>query len=282
MQTLFIVVSSLCIFTACNLQRTQPTSVQEPTLQQPTILVQDVVTVTESVPSSTQPPATDPTDWQIIDEGLEWQTIVPEGNSFAQMNVLRIDPDLHQFRAMYQAGNPQYLSDWQAINVDAVAIINANFFSPDNTILGNLVSDGIRFGETFRNTGGTFLLENGVPSIRSNRTQPYQGQPVEQAVEGFPSLVENGESIYFNSNPSPVSRRTIIAQDTDGHILLMVTPFIGLSLTDLSQYLPTTDLNIVHALNLDGGGSSMMYVQPIDYTISSFDPVPAVLAVYRR
>jgi hypothetical protein len=41
-------------------------------------------------------------------------------------------------------------------------------------------------------------------------------------------------------------------------------------------------MNIVYALNMDGGGSTMMTVNPLNYTIRSFDPVPAVLAVYKR
>ena len=38
----------------------------------------------------------------------------------------------------------------------------------------------------------------------------------------------------------------------------MVTSLSGLTLLDLAEYLPTTDMNLVDALNLDGGGSSML------------------------
>jgi hypothetical protein len=64
----------------------------------------------------------------------------------------------------------------------------------------------------------------------------------------------------------------------------MTTPsFIGMRLVDLSNYLPTTDLDLVTVVNLDGGGSSMMAVTvPTLFQALSFDPVPAVLAVYAR
>jgi exopolysaccharide biosynthesis protein len=62
----------------------------------------------------------------------------------------------------------------------------------------------------------------------------------------------------------------------------MATPFLGLSLAELSAYLPTTDLNIVTALNLDGGGSTMMSVNPQGFSIPSFDPVPTILAIYKN
>jgi hypothetical protein len=65
----------------------------------------------------------------------------------------------------------------------------------------------------------------------------------------------------------------------------MVTPLVGMTLVELSEYLPTTDLELRTAVNLDGGGSTMLYLNVpggIEYTLSSFDPVPAVLAVYPR
>jgi len=44
-------------------------------------------------------------------------------------------------------------------------------------------------------------------------------------------------------------------------------------------------MNLVNALNLDGGGSTMMYLNANgtpEYIVTSLDPVPAVLAVYTR
>jgi len=279
----FIIALSV---SACNLQRNPSTSsqVQAPTVtnNENPVLVQETVATSDAPNIEVQTPAEESSDWQIVEDGLAWRTVVPDGNTFAQMNILRIDPERFRFRAVYQAGNPLSLRQWNETLPDAVALVNANFFERGNTVLGVLVSDGMRFGETFRRTGGTFIVENGVPSIRSNQTQPYQGQPVEQAVEGFPLLVADGQSVHYSNNRAQRTRRTVIAQDSDGHILLMVSPFLGLSLTDLSLFLPTSDLNIVHALNLDGGGSTMMSVQPTDYTLGAFDPVPAVLAVYRR
>jgi hypothetical protein len=66
----------------------------------------------------------------------------------------------------------------------------------------------------------------------------------------------------------------------------MVTPLLGITLADLSTYLVTTDMNIIHAINLDGGGSSMLYYHTpgaqSPFMLPSIDPVPAVLAVYAR
>lgn len=261
-----IITSILFFLSACTLQSQQSTTQIPPT---PTTQHSAISNESTEV-------------WEEIDTGLSWRTITPENNTFAQMRVLKIDPQQYDFRAVYQPQNPLTLSEWQAQLPDAIAIINANFFDPNNQALGIVVSDGLRHGIPFRNTGGTFVVENGEPIIYSNQPQPYNGNNIQQAIEGFPMLVQNGQAAYFDNRQSRATRRTLIAKDTQGNVLIMATPFLGLSLAELSAYLPTTDLNIVTALNLDGGGSTMMSVQPEDYAITSFDPVPTVLAIYKN
>ena len=107
----------------------------------------------------------------------------------------------------------------------------------------------------------------------------------EQAVQGFPMLVTNRQQAYTNSRPDRATRRTLIAQDSQGRILLMVTPLAGITLLDLSAALAASDMDIVNAFNLDGGGSTLLGLDVparSPYTLASFDPVPAVLAVYAR
>lgn len=237
------------------------------------------------MPAPTSVPATldvSNDTWETIADGLDTRIYIPNENEFARLVVMRIDPTQYSFRAVYRAGDPLNIIDWQRAEPDATIIINANFFSPEYTVQGLLVSDGQIFGTSYGNRGGTFVVQNGLPSVRANQSQPYQGEPLEQAIQAYPLLVENSQSTYFDRTRAENTRRTVIAQDVNGNILIMVTPFIGLSLADLSEYLPTTDMNIVTAFNLDGGGSTMMAVPDMDYILSAFDRVPAILAVYPR
>jgi exopolysaccharide biosynthesis protein len=98
-------------------------------------------------------------------------------------------------------------------------------------------------------------------------------------------LILNGVQAYGNSDSDRVARRTVVGQDVQGRIILIATPLVGMELARLSDYLASTNLEIANAFNLDGGGSTMMYVAPGQggpYVLNSFDPVPAVLAVYPR
>jgi hypothetical protein len=217
--------------------------------------------------------------------GLEQRTYVPDGNALAQLVVLRIDPAYYTFRAHYRPGDALNLDQWRETLPDAAVIINANFFSPAEIIQGLLVSDGISYGQTFTDRGGMFLVLNGAPRVRSNLLEPYWGEPLEQAVQGFPMLVTNGQTAEIRDASNRTSRRTAVGQDSQGRIILMATPLLGLGLLDLSAYLPTTDLGLVYAFNLDGGGSTMLSIRAPghrDYTLPAFDAVPAVLAAYPR
>ncbi|MCB9451054.1 MAG: phosphodiester glycosidase family protein [Anaerolineaceae bacterium] len=225
-------------------------------------------------------------DWQSLAPGLESRVLVPDAQRpFTRMVALRIDPAFFTFRAHYTPGVALTTRHWTEALPDATVIINANFFSPDDEILGMLVADGVLYGRTFTDRGGMFAVRDGGVRVQSLVAEPYGGEFLEQAVQAFPMLVVSGAASYAGTPTDRLTRRTIIGQSTDGRIIILATPLLGLTLGELSTYLPTTDLGLVNAVNLDGGGSTQMVVQVpgvLDYTITSFDAVPAVLAVYPR
>jgi uncharacterized protein YigE (DUF2233 family) len=223
--------------------------------------------------------------WETLAPGLERRVFTPDpSNLLSQLVVLRIDPAYFTFHAYYRPGDPLSVQRWQESLPGAVAIVNGNFFTPENAALGLVIVDGLSYGESFVGQGGTFQVQAGLPRVRSNILEPYQGEALEQAVQGFPMLVVDAQTNAARLNDTDSSRRTVVAQDSYGRILLMVTPLLGLTLADLSAYLPTTDMEIVNALNLDGGGSTLMYLNSgsSPYMVRSFDPVPVVLAVYPK
>ncbi|MBW4438693.1 MAG: phosphodiester glycosidase family protein [Pleurocapsa minor GSE-CHR-MK-17-07R] len=233
---------------------------------------------------TTAPSASEPAGgWTQIANGAEIRTLNPGGRyPFTQFTVLRLDPARVTFRAHYRPGEPLTLAGWRAALPDAAGFINANFFDPQNNAVGLITTDGAQFGQSYFGRGGMFQVQNGTPRVRSLITEPYQGELLEQAVQAFPMLVTAGVPNYERTNGDRASRRTIVAQDTDGRILLIVTnSLFGMTLADLSQYLADSGLSIQNALNLDGGGSTMFALNGGEsITIPSFDPVPAVLAFY--
>ena len=229
------------------------------------------------------PAATASSAWQFVAAGMEWRTLIPKGDELAQIIAIRIDPQRFRFRAIYREGDPQSLADWRALEEGTSLIINANFFDENQRALGAVVSDGVRYGAAYTDRGGLFLLRDGAPVLMSSISPQAQlDSAVQQAIQGFPLLVDQGRPAYFGAANGERNRRTLIAEDSSGKILIMVSPLLGLSLNDLSAWLPTTGLKIVTAVNLDGGGSTLLALPAADFFLPSFDAVPTILAVYPR
>ena len=223
--------------------------------------------------------------WQTIGDGLASQTLVADDSGFLSLSAVRIDPARYQFRVHYMPGQALSLGQWRDVLPDADVIINGNFFTPELTALGLVVSDGVASGQSYTDRGGTFAVQGGQLRIWSNRVGQPDPVPIVQAVQAFPMLVQGSQAAFSDTNQNRVTRRSAIGIDTDGHVVLMATPGLGPGLYDLSQLLADTsrhDMNLVDAFNLDGGGSTMLYVAATQYRINSFDPVPVVLAVYAR
>ena len=262
-----LLVVFFLLITGCTLQSTPPLPSQT------------------NIPSNSLiTPNTPDSDWRELLPGLEQRTLDSQDGAPAEITALRIDPTLFTFRAHYQAGNPYSLTEWRTVTESAVGFVNANFFDPQYRAQGLLIVDGQFISQSFQNRGGWFGLLDDQPFIRSTTQQPYAGEAVTQAVQAFPMLVLDGAQAYTSTAPDRITRRTAIGQDAQGRIILLATPGFGTTLRELSAYLAESDLNLVNAFNLDGGGSTMMSVTAGNavYTLGAFDRVPTILAVYPR
>lgn len=227
------------------------------------------------------------TTWEQLAPGLERRFYRPgEDYALTQFVAVRIDPALYTFRVHYRPGDPLNLERWRAALPNAIAFVNANFFDAQHNALGLVVSDGVAYGQAYQGIGGMLQVQNNGVRVRSTILEPYNGEPLEQAAQAFPMLVTNGQASFANPQNDRISRRMVAGQDVQGRIVLIATAsVIGMKLVDLSTYLASTDLQLVNAVNFDGGGSTMLALdapgQP-PYHILSLDPVPTVLAIYPR
>ena len=230
-----------------------------------------VVTSTETLPPQN--------GWQEIAPGLELHRSLATGSLLGQAVALRVDPRLFQLRAHYVPGEARSLDDWLDVLPGVTAFINANFFDRDLRVNGLLVADGHSHGQPWLTRGGTFLLRDGLPVLQPNPERPWRTGTIRQAVQGFPMLVVDGQPAYRRSGPP--ARRSVVALDRQGRVLLFATPLLGPSLAEMAAWLASSDLEIDSALNLDGGGSTMFYVHADEpLRLPSLDAVPALLAVW--
>jgi hypothetical protein len=261
------------------------TAVSTPTpLPTPTPAAPTAIPLT---PTPTLPPT-----WQEVAPGIELRSMTFQPRvdaSSAEAVLVRIDPTRYTFRIAYAPDNPSTVSEWQK-QTGALAVINASFFQPDYQTAGLLATDGEVFGLSFDQIdaeyygfAGMFSVTGGLPALRKLGTVPYQpGEPLEQAVQGLPMLLETGGVPVSFDLPDRVARRTVIAIDRSGGVLLISLPWSMVSLYELRDWLAGADeLQLDAALNLDGGPSTGLVLQAGAWSLAfdSFSKVPSVLVI---
>jgi exopolysaccharide biosynthesis protein len=232
--------------------------------------------------------------WASIVRGVEYVAIpvkAPDqpGDS---IRVARIDPAAVLFRIYYQEGTRKTVQDWARERPGAVIIVNANFFRANGHAIGLVrIGDRILSQATDRPGSGYFQVTGEVPQISTLPDDHIKAdQPSKhyiESFEGFPLLIMQGKPVSSSLGYDAAVRawRTVIAQDDRGRILLIVTAPTELGLPELTNWLCSSGLGIVTALNLDGGSSSQMYIASRSIR-SEFPPgtapVPVPLVVYPR
>lgn len=234
------------------------------------------------------PPEPAVSDWLVGDAGMELRTfavagIVPE--TATPVHVLRFDPATVRLRVAYTPDNPQPLRTW-VLARQPLAAINGGFFTPEFAATALIVSDGAAHGASYEGFGGMLTVgPDGAVTIQVLRDAPYDpAQPLDQAIQSFPILVYPGGIAADIADDGQRARRTVVALDRAGRMLLIVCPTSAFSLRGLADWLAGSELEIDRALNFDGGSSSGMFVLAGDLRlrIDSFGVLPAVLLVERR
>lgn len=223
--------------------------------------------------------------WKPIKPGIEQMAlrgrITSGADEVDEMIVIaRIDPRRVQLKVQYAPTATQHVREWlEATQADVV--INGGYFDEQDVATALVIVDGIATGKSYSGFGGLFELRGTVPSLQWLKAKPYRPDPkITYALQGSPMLMHNGSMVQGISDNGARSRRSFVAIDKQGRVLLGICQFAQWTLTDLAKYLAkASDLQIQNAVNLDGGGSSGLWVRGgIEATqTDSFDRVPTVI-----
>jgi uncharacterized protein YigE (DUF2233 family) len=262
---------------ACNMPLLSP----RPT---PTATPQPTATATSIIPPTLTPLPED-TGWQNLQPEIEVRSLnVAVGTNMERVTIARLEPTAVVFRVLYAPGAPATISAW-AQQTGALLTVNAGYFTEEQIVTGLTISNREVFGTSYGDFAGMFAVtESGEVSVRWLRIWPYDwSEPLREAVQCFPVLVKPGGVMGFpaDADDGRPARRTVIAQDYNGRILMLIAPRGFFSLHVLATWLADSDLDVDIALNLDGGPSSGLWI-PNVATIDSMTSVPAVIAVMSR
>ena len=224
-------------------------------------------------------------DFQSVTDGLRLGKIAVKHENGAPYDIvfLEIDPARVQVRVLVndeRARKTAYVKDMVADH-DALAGINAGFFDANGAL--GLVLHGGRTLRPANGSPGYFLVDDGQPGIRVQRNLRLRGY--DEGIQCSPVLMREGQVYSYVSegkNASEVARRSAVAVTYQNKILLLTTDvrLSGLTIQQLTTVL--AGLGARHALALDGGASSQLFVSHngLEKDVPGWDPVPVALGVF--
>lgn len=240
------------------------------------------------------PPTPTQTYWVELVPGIERLNMslpvyTDETTIEVPVTIVRLNPTQVDIRVHYTREAPATLGEWRSRLPEAEVIVNGGFYNEDDRAIGVVVADGQRYGiPVFTTWGGLFSVTGSQADVRSLAQFPYNpSEPLDQAIEGYPMLLYPGAlPVSFDADVTAVSRRTAVATDREGRLLIFVVDLPGVTLGNLRGWLEAAAdrLSLYAALNLDGGRSTGLVVRAWeeDTLIDSWEPVPVVIAVYAR
>lgn len=233
------------------------------------------------------PPPPD-TGWRTLETGVELREMdVATGSVVERVVIVRLAPENLRFRVLYEPDHPRPVSAW-ADESRALLVVNGGYFDPEGHATALLVSGGQRAGVPLGDFAGMFAVNaGGQVSVRWLQEQPYDpAEELVEAVQSFPVLVKPGGVMGFpaEADEGTPARRTIVAQDDAGRILFIVAPRGYLGLHEMAVFLTGSNLEIEIALNLDGGGSTGLWLNSGagGVEIDSITPVPSVIVIEKQ
>jgi hypothetical protein len=257
----------------------------------PATIVTPAAIITRSpVPTISDTPKTiSEAGWSLLQPGLERRVIDvydAQNGHVESLHIWRLDQEYFRLDVAYEA-RPKTLQTWQE-ETDAAIVLNGGYYSIDNERYfpdGLTIVNGKASGRSFSGFGGMLAIHKDRAELRWLVEEPYNSfESLQAALQSFPMLVKPGGQLGFGAERENhvQARRTVVSQDQDGRILLIVAPKGYFTLHQLSVYLTESDLNLDIAVNLDGGGSTGILVAKPEELISPTRPIPFVILVYPR
>jgi len=232
-------------------------------------------------------------EWKSIGQGIDLQNI----NLFnkyeeieVQLRLYRFNPALFNIRALCSKNYGHKRADVKTLAKlsGTVAIINSSYFDTQGNPLAYLRCDGKLINKKVATHGlysGIFFVKQGRPYIvHASKFDP--AIEISDAVQAGPRLISKGKNIVGLKNIYAIHHRSGIALDRKGNIIIYATnsQYSGVSWNTLQHILKLKKIGGYEVLNLDGGGSTQMYISTTNFEdyIRGLSPIPSAIAFFRK
>lgn len=222
-------------------------------------------------------------EWKKLAQGIELKAIpVTIEEATGQLVFLRVATEAAELQLEYSA-QPKRVSEWAQGGQQKI-VLNAGYFKEDFSPVGYLRIGGQRIDSHLSRQEDTGLLaieESGRVQLRDLSVRPLgQGEFFHQALQSFPFLIQNGQSVVTTTTGNK-ARRTAIGLDRNRHVWIIFLDEPAMSLYEFAENIEKTAPELQTVLNLDGGSSSGLSINfPAQTWLSdSQTKIPTVLTI---
>lgn len=227
-------------------------------------------------------------DWESLQPGLAHRTLEAaapaESGKNPVIQLFRIDQKKNHLRPIV-AAKGSILSAGDARRLTgALLAVNANFFDETNNILGLVIKNGHTLYPLRKVSWWAVFFQTGN-DVRIVHSSSYAvGPQIVNAIEAGPRLVVDGVLPRLKKG---FSRKSAIGINRRGDVLIAVSS----SPIETEQFAEILALperkggaGCLHALNLDGGGSTQLSAEigSFKLNVSGFSGVPVLLGVFGK
>jgi len=208
---------------------------------------------------------------------------VTSGEKEYELSAILIkDPEkLH----LYPNFAEKLTSDEAIIEHKCASITSGGLYTKESTPIGLFIAEGKQLKSKMQSSffNGIFSQTfDGKPTIGKE----FVGNNIKISIQSGPILITNGKSQLFEKRNDEEARRVVIGITQNNEIILMAlykkdSVFIGPSLEELPELIQNfsekTEINMISALNLDGGSASAFISDTI--ALSELSPVGSYFCV---
>lgn len=197
------------------------------------------------------------------------------------VTIVRFDLHYVKLSVGYAPEQPLAMDQWMQ-KEQALAIMNGGYFDAQDRTTALVISNGQTYGSSYSGFGGMLSVDaQGRVGLRSLSAQPYDpNEQLTQATQSSPMLLQNGKRTQFSADNN-AARRSVVAMDTQGRLLFIISPDQQFTLDDMANLLAKSDLSLTTALNLDGGASTGLALNggSQSFLTDAFVNLPLVIVV---
>ncbi len=212
------------------------------------------------IPAPLPPPIPEPLPSPTIPALGEWSELWPGADVLTSEDgvfAFRHQPTSVRYHASFEADaeDNRMVSAWLSTDTEAKVAVNCGFYWENGGQLGHmglLTAGGDLIANMRSRWGGVLIVRDGVAFVVRNPQRLLASATL--GIQGWPMLIQDRSQIP-KLNDTEVARRTAVGVDAQGRVMWVATK-ARLTLAQFAARLQEADLNLVDAVNLDGGIST--------------------------